>query len=34
MQLDVGQARVVVDDRVRMVVADAGREAHPMAIAL
>jgi hypothetical protein len=28
-ELDVGQARVVVDDRVREVVADAGARVHP-----
>ena len=33
-QLDVGQAGVVVDDRVREVVADAGAVGHPVAAAL
>ena len=34
VQLDVGQPRVVVDDRVRVVVADAGAGGHPVPIAL
>ena len=34
MELDVGQARVVVDDRVRVVVADARFRPHPVARAL
>jgi hypothetical protein len=34
VELDVGQAGVVVDDRVRVVVADAGAGGHPVAIAL
>jgi hypothetical protein len=34
MQFDVGQPRVVVDDRVGVVVADAGVGMHPVAVAL
>jgi hypothetical protein len=34
VQLDVGQAGVVVDDRVREVVANAGPIGHPAAAAL
>ena len=32
VELDVGQARVVVDDRVGEVVADPGLGAHPAAL--
>jgi hypothetical protein len=34
MQFDVGQPRAVVDDRVGVIVADAGVGMHPVAVAL